>query len=61
MSAFVVTSLHHAATTPVRSTKTSIARAAKPKSRIGEQFELWADGASWATMAANQLRSVSFR
>jgi hypothetical protein len=43
---------HAAATRRARSTKTSTA----PRHRIGEQFELFADRASSATVPANQLR-----
>jgi hypothetical protein len=60
MSGFVVTSLRHAAYDARTLYEDLYYARREAESRIGEQFELWADHASWATMAANQLRSVVF-
>ena len=54
---FVVTSLRHARLADPRTLYESLYRArGEAENRIGEQFELFADRASSATMAANQLR-----
>ncbi len=53
---FVVTSLRHARLADPRTLYESLYCArGEAENRIGEQFELFADGASSATMAANQL------
>ena len=54
---FVVTSLRHARLADPRTLYESLSCArGEAENRIGEQFELFADRASSATMAANQLR-----
>jgi hypothetical protein len=53
---FVVTSLRRAAYDARRLYEDLYCARGEAENRIGEQFELWADRASSATMAANQLR-----
>jgi Transposase DDE domain group 1 len=53
---FVVTSLRRAAFDPRALYEDLYCARGEAENRIGEQFELWADRASSATMAANQLR-----
>ncbi len=53
---FVVTSLKHARMADPRALYEDLACVGEAENRIGEQFELFADRASSATMMANQLR-----
>ena len=53
---FVVTSLRRAAYDARALYEDLYCARGEAENRIGEQFELWADRASSATMAANQLR-----
>jgi len=53
---FVVTSLRRAASDARTLYEDLYCERGEAENRIGEQFELWADRASSATMAANQLR-----
>ena len=53
---FVVTSLRRAAYDARTLYEDLCCARGEAENRIGEQFELWADRASSATMAANQLR-----
>jgi Transposase DDE domain group 1 len=53
---FIVTSLRRAASDARTLYEDLYCARGEAENRIGEQFELWADRASSATMAANQLR-----